>query len=150
MLSGVGPKLDLENLDIKYFEDDRDAKALAYGIQVAINITRQKPFVDMGVELYAVKLPGCESFQFDTFEYWECHVRVLTLNFYHYVGTCKMGPRTDASTVVDARLRVHGMQKIRVVDIGIIPEAPTSHTAAVAYMIGEKGADMIKQDNGLG
>lgn len=69
----------------QYFEDDRDAKALAYGIQVAINITRQKPFVDMGVELYAVKLPGCESFQFDTFEYWECHVRVLTLNFYHYV-----------------------------------------------------------------
>ncbi|KAL9702541.1 hypothetical protein quinque_006059 [Culex quinquefasciatus] len=133
----------------KYFEDERDLKALAYGIQAAINITGQKPFIDLGVEQYTVPLPGCETIEFNTFEYWQCYVRVLTTTFYHYVGTCKMGPASDPTTVVDARLRVHGMKNLRVVDVGIIPTPPSAHLAALAYMIGEKGADMIKQDNGL-
>ncbi|EDS45439.1 glucose dehydrogenase [Culex quinquefasciatus] len=146
----------------KYFEDERDLKALAYGIQAAINITGQKPFIDLGVEQYTVPLPGCETIEFNTIEYWQCYVRVLTTTFYHYinlavvdriesfqVGTCKMGPTSDPTTVVDARLRVHGMKNLRVVDVGIIPTPPSAHLAALAYMIGEKGADMIKQDNGL-
>lgn len=69
----------------KYFEDERDLKALAYGIQAAINITGQKPFIDLGVEQYTVPLPGCETIEFNTFEYWQCYVRVLTTTFYHYV-----------------------------------------------------------------
>ena len=63
---------------------------------------------------------------------------------YHPVGSCRMGPRRDA--VVDARLRVHGLQGLRVVDSSIMPKIPGGNTMAPSIMIGEKGADMIKAD----
>ncbi len=63
---------------------------------------------------------------------------------YHPVGTCMMGPGRDA--VVDARLRVHGLQGLRVVDSSIMPTIPGGNTMAPSIMIGKKGADMIKED----
>ncbi|XP_055528114.1 glucose dehydrogenase [FAD, quinone]-like [Wyeomyia smithii] len=133
----------------QYFEDERDLDALVYGIKVAINITSQKPFTDLGVRLYSKKVPGCEQFEFNSDQYWRCYVRVLTATYHHYVGTCRMGPSSDPAAVVDSRLRVHGVNRLRVADAGIAPAPPTAHTAAIAYMIGEKGADMVKSDNGL-
>lgn len=63
---------------------------------------------------------------------------------FHPVGSCRMGPGPDA--VVDARLKVHGMQGLRIVDCSIMPKIPGGNTTAPSVMIGEKGADMIKED----
>nr|CAH7723343.1 unnamed protein product [Callosobruchus chinensis] len=93
-------------------------------------------------------ITGCANFTFDTDEYWECAVRELTASFWHQQATCKMGPKDDKEAVVDARLRVHGMNKLRVVDTGIIPRSISAHLTGPAFMIGEKGADIIKQDWG--
>ncbi|XP_053689995.1 glucose dehydrogenase [FAD, quinone]-like [Sabethes cyaneus] len=131
----------------QYFADERDLDTLVYAMKAAVKISYQKPFRDMGVELYRTKLPGCEHFEFNTDDYWRCHAMTLTYVGYHFVGTNKMGLNSDPTTVVDHRLRVHGVQRLRVVDASIIPVAPSGHTMAYAYMIGEKAADMIKQDN---
>ncbi len=63
---------------------------------------------------------------------------------WHTVGTCRMGPEADS--VVDARLRVHGVAKLRVADASVMPTIPSSNTNAPSIMIGEKAADLVLAD----
>jgi choline dehydrogenase len=63
----------------------------------------------------------------------------------HVTGTCKMG--IDSMAVVDPRLRVHGVVGLRVIDASIMPFITSGNTQAPVYMIGEKGAQMILDDN---
>ncbi len=62
---------------------------------------------------------------------------------YHVNGTCRMGPQTDPTAVVDDRLCVHGLDGLRVIDASIMPTMLSANLNAAAMMIGEKGADLV-------
>lgn len=73
-------------------------------------------------------------------------VRRRAGSIFHPVGTCAMGPESDPMAVVDARLRVHGLSGLRVVDGSIMPHIVSGNTNAPIVMIAEKAADDIKAD----
>jgi choline dehydrogenase len=65
----------------------------------------------------------------------------LGTTIFHPVGTCKMGQ--DPMAVVDAELRVHGIERLRVIDASIFPRITSGNTNAPTYVIAEKGARAI-------
>ena len=65
---------------------------------------------------------------------------------FHPVGTCKMGPASDPNAVVDARLRVHGVARLRVVDASIMPTITSGNTNSPTIMIAEQGSKFILED----
>lgn len=73
-------------------------------------------------------------------------VRRRAGSIFHPVGTCSMGLHTDPLSVVDSRLRVHGVQGLRVVDGSVMPHIVSGNTNAPIIMLAEKAADLIRQD----
>jgi choline dehydrogenase len=65
---------------------------------------------------------------------------------FHPVGTCKMGLATDRAAVVDSRLRVHGLERLRVVDASIMPTITSGNTNSPTLMIAERGSDLIRAE----
>jgi len=129
-----------------YLEVEKDVEALVRGIRIVRKLMKAKPLKELNSEDVHVSNPDCDKLEFDSDQYWRCYIRQYTGSFYHYSGTCKMGPVDDETAVVDPRLRVHGVKGLRVIDASIMPKVPSGNINAPTMMIAEKGSDMIKED----
>lgn len=121
-----------------YLADERDQRVAVDGIKVARRIA-QAP--SLAACILSEFVPG-ERYRTD--EELLDAARHSSQSIYHPVGTCKMGH--DAMAVVDDRLRVQGLQGLRVVDASIMPEIVSGNTNAPAIMIAEKASDLIIDD----
>ncbi|MBT2407887.1 GMC family oxidoreductase N-terminal domain-containing protein [Streptomyces sp. ISL-87] len=77
-------------------------------------------------------------------------VRAQASTLFHPVGTCRMGGGEDDLAVVDAHLRVRGVDALRVVDASVLPNVPRGHTHAPCVMLGERAADLIRDGQPAG
>lgn len=111
---------------------------------MVIELSKTKAFQKYGSKLYSNPMLGCKHLEFGSDQYWACCVKTMTMQMHHQSGTCKMGPKWDRNAVVDHQLMVYGVKNLRVIDCSIMPTITGGHTVAPAYMIGEKGADLVK------
>jgi choline dehydrogenase len=120
-----------------YLQCEWDLRALTHGVDVLRRLTHSSP---LGRLLEPEQIPGPD---YRTPEQLRGAVRRGAGTNFHPVGTCKMGH--DGMAVVDARLRVHGVEGLRVADASIMPTIVNGNTNATCIMIGEKAAEMIRR-----
>ncbi|MEO8311046.1 MAG: GMC family oxidoreductase N-terminal domain-containing protein [Caldimonas sp.] len=121
-----------------YLTDPRDAKVLVAGLAILREIYAQPAFRGLVSEEY---MPGAGV---ATPAALEAFARAKGGTVFHPGGTCRMGG--DDGSVVDERLRVRGIERLRVVDASVMPRIVSTNTNAAAIMIGEKGAALIRED----
>jgi len=132
-----------------YLEVQQDVDTLVRAVKIAQKLFKTKAFQDIGSGEVHVANSVCDNLEYGSDGYWECYVRQYTVSFYHYSGTCKMGPSDDPTAVVSPRLKVKQIEGLRVIDASIIPKVPSGNIQAPVMMIAEKGADLIKKDHGI-
>lgn len=123
------------HVDTNYLADERDVEVILAGMRRVREIMAQSAIADRVV---AEIDPG-EQVVDD--EGLTEYLRASASTVYHPAGTCRMG--SDPDSVVDPQLRVRGIDNLRVIDNSVMPTITSGNTMAPAFVIGEKGADLI-------
>ncbi|HUP96079.1 MAG TPA: GMC oxidoreductase, partial [Burkholderiales bacterium] len=130
--------LEAPSIRPNYLSTPKDCDILVAGMKIARELVDAAP-----LRRYVARAhEPAQPFTHD--EEWLQYLRARGGISFHPVGTCRMG--TDADAVVDERLRVRGIEALRVIDASIMPTLVSGNTNAPTIMIGEKGADMILAD----
>ncbi len=126
--------LDRPAIYPRNFTDPRDLPTLAKGIGRMLEVMDQGPMQQLGL---TAKAPPPRSGAG-----LEAEIRGKAANIYHDAGSCRMG--MDAGSVVDERLRVRGLEGLRIADASVIPRLMNANTNAPVIMVAEKAADLIR------
>lgn len=132
-----------------YLGRPEDMALMVEGVKIALRIALHPAFDAIrGPRMFPPVPPG-GSGSFPTDGEIRKFIQGFAGTLFHPAGTCRMGPHPHDSrlpAVVDARLRVHGVSGLRVVDASVMPHITTGNTHTPTTMIAEKAADMIRKD----
>jgi choline dehydrogenase len=147
MLNSTNP-YDKPLINLDYFDNPEDLETQLLAIKELLKLSETKALQKFGSRLHDIPVPACKNLQFRSDDYWRCAAKQTSTAIWHLSGTCKMGPKSDPDAVVNSRLKVYGVKRLRVIDASIMPMIPAAHTNVPCMMIGEKGADLVKEDWG--
>ncbi|CAH1183170.1 unnamed protein product [Ceutorhynchus assimilis] len=140
---------DFPLIDPNYFSDPKgvDLELMYEGVKVALKLNETEAFKSLGLELISIPYPTCDSkFEKMSKPWWFCALKTLSSTLFHPISTTRMGPNPETS-VVNSKLKVHGIQNLRVVDAGVMPDHISGHPNAATVMIAEKISDEIKVEH---
>ena len=131
--------MDHPIIDPEYLKEPEDLKVAIDALKLSKKILDSVHFKKAGVKHRVAHF--CKHLKLWSEEYYKCVAENYAVTAYHPVGTCKMG--TDPMSVVDPKLKLIGVEKLRVIDASIMPRVIGGNTNAPSIMIGERGADFI-------
>jgi choline dehydrogenase-like flavoprotein len=117
-----------------YLTTDEDRQTIFAGVRIALRISQQQALKPVITGEFVAPEPDASDE-----ELWQ-YIEDQTMTIYHPTSSCAIGP------VVDPRLRVHGVEGLRVVDASVMPTIVRGNTNAPTIMIAEKAADLIRED----
>ena len=120
-----------------YLAEETDRRVLLAGMKLARRLMRTEPLAPYF---------ACEQYPGDHVQSDEDLLEIARergTTTFHVMGTCRMGPDSDPTAVVDHELRVRGLEGLRVIDASIMPAMLSANLNAATMMIGEKGADLV-------
>jgi choline dehydrogenase len=120
-----------------YLTTEEDRQTILEGVRIALKISQQQALAPIITGEFLAPTPDASDE-----ELWR-YIEEQSMTIYHPTSTCAIGP------VVDSRLRVHGIDGLRVVDASVMPTIVRGNTNAPTIMIAEKAADLIRADAGL-
>ncbi|KAF2363744.1 Glucose-methanol-choline oxidoreductase C-terminal [Trinorchestia longiramus] len=136
-------------IDPNFLSHPDDVEFLVKGIKFNLAIGNTTVMRNgLGATFYDRPMTGCKHLKYGSDDYWRCFTRGMVSSAYHPTSTCMMAPDSDPNGVVSSRLLVRGVTGLRVIDASIMPVITSSNTNAPCIMIGERGADFIKEDYG--
>ena len=135
--SKTNDPFDAPLIQPNYLDAEEDKRVVVAGLKLSRRLMHSKALSHyFDYEVY----PGIEK-QSDEELLQVARERGTTT--YHQMGTCRMGPKTDPTAVVDDNLKVYGLNNLRVIDASIMPTMLSANLHSGATLIGEKGSDLV-------
>jgi choline dehydrogenase len=145
-ITSADPEID-PAIDERMLSDERDLARMRDMMRRVFDIARQPAVQSIADNVLTLSTTpeyrkGIDEFESDAdLDAW---LMAETFDAQHIVGTCRMGPSSEATSVVDADCRVYGTEGLRVIDASIMPAVPRSNTHLTCVMIGELMADRLR------
>lgn len=143
MLNKRNPKYGRPVIQANLLKDSEDLDTLVDSIDIALQLLETKEMKRAEIKLAPIDVFPCDRLR--NRDQWNCITRHYTKAMSNPIGTCRMGENSTDS-VVDFTLRVHGVERLRIVDASVMPTHVRGGIFAPTMMIAEKAAKMILKD----
>ncbi|XP_022834803.1 glucose dehydrogenase [FAD, quinone]-like [Spodoptera litura] len=132
---------DAPLIETGYFTEEEDINNMVEYVKDFLPLVNTTYFKEVNGRIVDPVGDKCSMHEYGSDDYWKCYVYCMATSMWNFGGTCAMG------SVVDSKLKVYGVQRLRVVDASVMPTVVAGGSYLATVMIAEKASDMINADH---